>query len=1101
MQSASIMKNNNKLETSMRLPKSLRVGKLIQKLTNISLATILSLSGLAGSVPLFLSQTAYADSHVVINELLPHPSTGSEWVELYNPTGQTVDLTGWQLKDAANNTFGTMPASIAIGSYAIITDANVLNNSGTETVTLLDSANAVQDSVSYNGADIAADASFGRITDGSASMTQFAYPTQASANNTYFVSASGNDSTGNGSQASPFATLNKGISAALAGGTVNLVGAVAVTTTVSIDKPLTLTGSNAATIDATGVSSGYGVYTNVDGVTIANLSILGPTNSTGYGLKIEGSAQNPLAADSDIHITNVSVTGSYRTAIDLNGINDAVLTNVSASGTSHGNGIAVTDSRNITINGVTTSGNAWGGIALYATGNFYSCGVDNVAISNLSSDEISAVYTGIDNSSDPTCTITNLSLPTYNLPYKVALSNDDPQDVYVTSLANAGVLAGLTTPLNPIVRSTADNSLWVAPGQTLSAAVANAKAGDTINLPAGDYSSEGTIDLSQPVSLRGPQAGVVAADTTTGAQRGGSEATVSDLSITSNDVSVDGLSFSNAGLQINVTSPTTLTGLTLKNNIFNGYDGTALTAYDAGNVLIENNLFTSPSGSSEAIQLRASVVAGGCDGSQVLNNVFSGATTNGAADVNLSCTASNSSNIVVSGNRSTGNSGGSSFIALSGVAGDIQIADNLATTTGSTVFFFGDVSGTAAITGNTFSGGSGTAISIHGGDIIASDVVNTGNFIITNNDLSGNSRGISVASNSLSGSLVAHGNNLSGNTDLAVANGSSITLDTTGNWWGQALGPTSSQFTGDVDVSSWCSLADCSASQSASGGSTSLPAGPLGSPTPGVGEASLTLPDTNDVVASVNTTFGTVSVTVAKGTTITAADANWDGSVMPPTISSLDASLINTAGYTTTVQTVIAIGSNDFSLSFDHAARILLTGQAGQRVGFVPAGGNFTEINRACTADNQTAADLLLNGSGECKMTVGSDLVVWTTHFTKFVTYSQTAVPGSTGGSNSTSSSSSSATGSSTSGSTQTASGTTSDQTEVLGATTEPSGSTKTAALSASTTPAVASVASPSKTGKVFGLKWYLWLIGLAVLAAAGYFVYRLADTTDRSID
>jgi len=69
-----------------------------------------------------------------------------------------------------------------------------------------------------------------------------------------------------------------------------------------------------------------------------------------------------------------------------------------------------------------------------------------------------------------------------------------------------------------------------------------------------------------------------------------------------------------------------------------------------------------------------------------------------------------------------------------------------------------------------------------------------------------------------------------------------------------------------------------------------------------------------------------------------------------------------------------------------------LLGQAGKRAGYIRTGTAFTEITAVCSADTQTVGNAL-EVDGECKIDVGSDLVIWTKHFTKFVTYTQTAIP------------------------------------------------------------------------------------------------------------
>lgn len=74
-----------------------------------------------------------------------------------------------------------------------------------------------------------------------------------------------------------------------------------------------------------------------------------------------------------------------------------------------------------------------------------------------------------------------------------------------------------------------------------------------------------------------------------------------------------------------------------------------------------------------------------------------------------------------------------------------------------------------------------------------------------------------------------------------------------------------------------------------------------------------------------------------------------------------------------------------------------MPGQAGKRAGYVQTGGTFTEITSTCGADDQTTGNAL-PADGECKITVGSDLVIWTKHFTTFATYSQTTTSSGGGG-------------------------------------------------------------------------------------------------------
>ena len=127
-------------------------------------------SGTAGAG----ATTTPQDGSVVINEIMVNPAAVSddtgEWIELYNPGGQPVDIEGWTLKDAGNNSHVIASSTvIEPGAYAVIgrsgdADKNggvtvayhygedfALANSG-DTVTLDNAGGEEIDSVTY-GAD------------------------------------------------------------------------------------------------------------------------------------------------------------------------------------------------------------------------------------------------------------------------------------------------------------------------------------------------------------------------------------------------------------------------------------------------------------------------------------------------------------------------------------------------------------------------------------------------------------------------------------------------------------------------------------------------------------------------------------------------------------------------------------------------------------------------------------------------------------------------------------------------------------------------------------------------------------------------------------
>lgn len=1006
----------------MRVPKFLGVGKQIQKVLNLFLAIILSSSSLAVAAPLLLTQKAYAAPAISIVEFMANPSAVSD------ANGEWVEV--------QNNT-GT---SLNLSGYKLNGDAII----GTTTIANGDSAVICSNGDTTANGGVACDytdtsmqlANTGdtiKIKDGQNNIIDsVSYSAVTAGKSQKLDGASWVTETsyryGDGDYGTPSGdTVLNSTTSWYYPSITSAISAANAGNTIKLTSNVVT--SSAVTIDQSLTLDG-------DGFTLGpEFAKTDSSNNAAIGIE-----------HSDVSIENLIIDGANGTS--LHGMNVYASTGVNLENVTilHNDHAAlVVNGSTVTADNLVTSDNTWGAVNVDP-----GSGVTEPSVFNLNSGSLAeSTQIWSDGSHVSSGATVLVNAPGYD---RYKLAGTSASFVWTNrALTNAATVTdgGITT-LYPSIQSAIDD----------------ASLGSTINVATGDYSGEGTLDLDRAVNLVGPSA------------------TISDVSITASDVKINGFTFNKAGIQVNITSSSALSGLEIRNNTFSGYAGTALTAYDAGNILIQNNTFTSPASSAEAIQLRASVVQGGCSGSQILGNVFDGATTNGAADVNMSCTGSNSTNILVSDNLSTGISGGSSFTAFSGVNDGISISNNTASTDGSTVFFFGNVSGSALIDGNVFSSSLGSAVSIHGGDI-TSDSTNSGIFTITNNDLSDSTHSISVATGSLSGQVIAHGNDLSGDSGPAITNSSTPVVDASSNWWGNALGPIASQYSGNVTTSPWCSARDCSVTQTASSGTTSLPVGPIASPTT-IGDTDIiTIPATNDVVATTSTSLGTVQVTIPKGTTITAPAAdNWDGSITAPTVTSVN------LGSDRSVSLAIEVGAGSTALTFDKGVRLVLPGQAGKSVGFV-RGSAFTPITDTCTADSQLVGNALTAG-GNCYITVGSDLVIWTKHFTTFVAYSQTTSQG-TPGSNGIGSTSSNNSGNSNSTSSPKASfaAGSDSATEVLGASSDKTSDAH--ALSTKTTqPSNAlTFQAPAKSGgKFLGIAWYIWLIGVAALAVAGYLAY-----------
>ncbi|MCK4521442.1 MAG: right-handed parallel beta-helix repeat-containing protein, partial [Nanoarchaeota archaeon] len=162
-------------------------------------------------------------------------------------------------------------------------------------------------------------------------------------------------------------------------------------------------------------------------------------------------------------------------------------------------------------------------------------------------------------------------------------------------------------------------------------------------------------------------------------------------------------------------------------------------------------------------------------------------------------------------------------------------------------------------------------------------------------------------------------------------------------------------------------------------------------------DLSLLLNSSKDVSLINNLTLkreGTVAnytAAIPEGTIIT-GDSNWSGSIILPTVK-------NNANYTAPsglVDVVIDIGSGS-EINFSKAVKIIIGGRAGKKAAW-SRGTTLTEITTVC--DNVTNPTNIYPDKAprECYIDDGSDLVIWTYHFTKFAAYTPASTTPPTGG-------------------------------------------------------------------------------------------------------
>ncbi|MBI2431157.1 MAG: lamin tail domain-containing protein [Candidatus Levybacteria bacterium] len=131
---------------------------------------------------LFYPQLVFA-ADVVINEFLANPASGEkEWVELYNLSSGDVNLTGWKLVDAKNNTKSLDSLGIiSAGGFVVYeTGEGWLNNNDPEIINLKDNTGTV-DSYSYSTKQNE-NITTGRDPNGTGDFTILASATKGSSN-------------------------------------------------------------------------------------------------------------------------------------------------------------------------------------------------------------------------------------------------------------------------------------------------------------------------------------------------------------------------------------------------------------------------------------------------------------------------------------------------------------------------------------------------------------------------------------------------------------------------------------------------------------------------------------------------------------------------------------------------------------------------------------------------------------------------------------------------------------------------------------------------------------------------------------------------------
>jgi filamentous hemagglutinin family protein len=521
-----------------------------------------------------------------------------------------------------------------------------------------------------------------------------------------WVGTAGNDAN-RGSRLAQLASIQAGVDAVVTGGKVNVGAGTFVQPTGSpaylwVNRSVEIAGAGQGLtiIDARAAST-YGIRVQADNVNLHDFTLWGVAAAGNtYGIKVEPlqtGPNNPNARLLNFTLANVTIQGSGKTELDLNGVVGATLANVTANGMvvggtaiTAGNGVSITDSANITLTGVTTLNNRWGGLALYQTNRSFNQQLDNISVGASNTfNEANGLYLEDESDGGAGSVVGGVGLDAGALDiagYDYIVSDrSNPADVYtwfrrdeadafdwlgLTGRAATGFIEGWT--------GTAGNNVFSvgvvgSTAMSINSAISAARSGGTINVGAGTYAD--TVRISRGVTLAG--AGIGQTNLTGGILMSGA---FGDLTL--KGFTVTGDAGGNFVVQGGQVTNLTVDGVRIDAQGVAGRHGFGSGQY-GGAISITHSQFANIDG-WVVFDTRSGAGAGG--GTQIASGVFSNNTIdNSHGNVNF--------------RQQTG-----AFAYP-----DIVIADNTVTNVGSSSNSFGAVfkvfnAGTVDFTGNSVSG-------------------------------------------------------------------------------------------------------------------------------------------------------------------------------------------------------------------------------------------------------------------------------------------------------------------------------------------------------------------------------------------------------------
>jgi parallel beta-helix repeat protein len=290
-----------------------------------------------------------------------------------------------------------------------------------------------------------------------------------------------------------FNTIQEGISAVSDGGTVYVADGNYPETLDIVSKSVNLIGAGVfSTIINATESSDYAIDIQADDVSVKNVKLIGSSN---YGFKISHMA--------NISLENILVVDSGKTGIDLHTIDGGTLKNIEIRDTVDGFGLMLLDSQDITVDNVTTSGNAWGGVSVHAINENAE---DINFVGDFNTGEIAPLL--LEKDSPYSGNFVDVDIPNKfgYVVYGEETIHSYLQWLYKEDLDDAKDLVASLLPLEVytdlLIYDIEEENYWVIPGMLIQDAIDDSTSGDVIHITEGSYEEQLAI-LDKNLTLDG----------------------------------------------------------------------------------------------------------------------------------------------------------------------------------------------------------------------------------------------------------------------------------------------------------------------------------------------------------------------------------------------------------------------------------------------------------------------------------------------------------------------------------------------------------------------------------------------------------------------